>query len=366
MRTKGFIFHPVLLLMFIFVISALLLISVCPRSVMAQSNTGSKVVVSGLVEVNAQYSSWDPDEATADKVKESDITISTAEIGIDAQIHPSVSGHVLLLWEEDESTEVADILDEATITISNPGKCPYYLTAGKMYLPFGNFESSFVTDSMTLELGEINQTAIEIGYEKDLANFSLGFFNGDVEKTDKDNEINNFFAQLEINYSQDPYYLTFGASYISDMLDSDGMEALVETGEDDDLYDVKDFVQGMGIFLKINTDKAFLIAEYVSAIDDIDDDLIEDYTLFEKSCKPSSYNIELGMKTPQNGLLALKYEASKDTEALDLPEKRYGIVYSHPLFDIASVSLEYIHEKYTDVEEEGKNNIFTVQLAIEF
>ena len=72
-----------------------------------------------------------------------DIALATVEIGIDGEINPSVQGHVLLLWEEGESENINDFMDEGTITISNPEKCPYYLTAGKMYLPFGSFESSW-------------------------------------------------------------------------------------------------------------------------------------------------------------------------------------------------------------------------------
>ena len=83
-----------------------------------------RVSLSGLIEVEANVG----DNFKGDD--ESDVALATVELGIDAQINEWVSGHILLLWEEDD-TEPIDV-DEGTITIGNTEKSPVYLTAGKL------------------------------------------------------------------------------------------------------------------------------------------------------------------------------------------------------------------------------------------
>ncbi len=325
----------------------------------------SVVEVSGIIEVEAQYYRRKFDDPNKKKENVDDISLATVEVGIDAKIHPLVKGHVLLLWEEEETEEVQDFLCEGTITIANPDKLPYYFTAGKMYLPFGSFETSFINDPMTLELGEINETAFMAGFIKENSSMSFGFFNGDIEKSGKDDEINSFFAQIEINYSDSPFSLSTSASYLSNIADSDGLQYTInELGDSDEAENkvLNNYVQGIGMFIRADTAKAFLLAEYLGAIENFKEDF------FEKSIRPEAYNIELGMKFSPKGYLAFKFEKSNDmavNEDFNFPEKRYGVVISYSIFEAASLSLEYIHEKYT-LFDKGKNNILTTQLAIEF
>jgi hypothetical protein len=112
-----------------------------------------RVTLSGVVEVEAASSE---DFAGADT---SDITLATVELGLDAEITEWVNAHLLLLWEEDD-TEPMD-LDEGTITLGNLEKFPLYLTAGKMYVPFGAFESNMISDPLPLELGE-NRESVKL------------------------------------------------------------------------------------------------------------------------------------------------------------------------------------------------------------
>jgi len=52
-----------------------------------------------------------------------------------------------------------------TITLGNMEMFPVYLTAGKMYVPFGNFESNMIQDPVTLEIGETRESAGQVGFE---------------------------------------------------------------------------------------------------------------------------------------------------------------------------------------------------------
>eukprot|EP01155_Anaeramoeba_flamelloides_P046761 Anaeramoba_flamelloidesc39939_g1_i1.p1 GENE.c39939_g1_i1~~c39939_g1_i1.p1 ORF type:complete len:154 (-),score=27.30 c39939_g1_i1:86-547(-) len=105
-----------------------------------QDNQGSgfldawtdKITLSGLIEIEAYYESIDYDDSAENDEDNSDITLATVELGVDVDLVKHVSGHILLLWEEDD-TEPMDV-DEAFITLDGEDVLPLYLMAGKMYV----------------------------------------------------------------------------------------------------------------------------------------------------------------------------------------------------------------------------------------
>jgi hypothetical protein len=346
------------------------------QGILAQEPSDQIIVLSGTLEVEVQNYKRKFDDSEMKQEKENDSALATVEIGIDAELNPSVQGHVLLLWEEGETENINDFMDEGTITIANPDRCPYSLTAGKMYLPFGSFESNFISDPMTLELGEINDTAVHIGYQKDSVDISLGVFNGDVNRTGKDNEIDSYFANMSMTYAYGSYTTAFGISYISNLADTDGLEGAIDPDAEE--LERPSFIDGMGIFMKVDMNAWFLSAEYLGAIDDFVKGYFIDSAINSSgSIRPNTYNVEFGWQTRKKALMSLKYEKSKDMEInenFNLPEKRYGVCLSYELYEDVSLSFEYLHEKYEreylhandEIPNRGKNEIITAQLAISF
>lgn len=96
--------------------------------------------ISGLLEAEIGFSS------DFNNVDTSDITLATVELAFDAQINERVSAHVLMLHEDDD-TEPAEI-DAGIIGLDLNGG--WSLAAGRMYLPFGVFETHMVSDPLTL------------------------------------------------------------------------------------------------------------------------------------------------------------------------------------------------------------------------
>ena len=323
-----------------------------------------KVLLSGTVKVEAQRSSRKFDDPNDSTKKESDITLATVEVAIDAKIHPFIQGHILFLWEEDKTEDIKHFLNEGTITISNPDKSPYYLTVGKIFLPFGSFETVFITDPMTLELGKINETVAQIGHQMGNTDISFGYFNGDKDKTGRNNKIKCYFANLSTTYSENPYNLTMGASYLSNMADTDGLESAIDAIDPNTGVEINNYVQGIGIFIKVNMSSLFFSAEYLAAMENFENGLFMD------SLRPQTYNLELGWRTPEKTFMTLKYEKAKDMEINDgfnFPKKRYGICLTHILSDNTYLNIEYLREKYyNEILHKGKNDIIAIQLAINF
>lgn len=113
-----------------------------------------KVTLSGAIEVEAGYSS---DFADVDT---SEISLATAELGIDAAINDWTTGHALFKWDDDEL-----FVDEGFITLGGTDAVPVYLTAGLLYVPFGVYETNMISDPLTLEIGETQESAVQVGVD---------------------------------------------------------------------------------------------------------------------------------------------------------------------------------------------------------
>ena len=315
------------------------------------------ITLSGAIEVEAGFEKIDYNDPATKDEDSSDIVVSTVEFGIDAQIVKHVSGHILFLYEEDDTPlEV----DEAIISINGEDVVPLYLNAGQMYLPFGNFESHMISDSLTLELGETRESAVVAGFATDLIDISAGVFNGDIDKTGKDNKIESYIAGAVFTLPENTvagFGLSAGASYISNIGDSDSLQEDIEGGP----VTVNDYVAGYSAFISISAlDRFFFNAEYLTAADEFAaGELSFDGGL---EFKPSTLYAELAVGGIDDLEIAVRYEASDDCGDF-LPEKRYGAAITYGLFENTSLGLEYLHGEFKNNDE---TDVVTAQLAIEF
>ena len=218
-----------------YIVSVFLL--VLPTVSFASDNWADRVQVSGVVEVEAGA----VDDSSVDS---SDIATATVQLGIEATINDGVTGHVLLLHEEDDTPlEV----DEGSITVSLNGQGSVYLTAGQMYVPFGNFESHMVSDPLTLELGETRQSILQVGFDNNGLYGSAYLFNGTTIENGGDDSVENFGANVGYVMESDSLNIDLGASYISNIADSFGiMDNLPTTG--DDINALDSYVDGFAIY----------------------------------------------------------------------------------------------------------------------
>ena len=324
------------------------------------------VEIGGTIEVEASYEDVDYDSKDEDDEDSSDISVATVELSVDAAITDRIKGHLLFLYEEDEDdSDVA--LDEAIIHIHAEEVCvvdeacgaPWYASIGKLYVPFGYYESHFISDPLTLELGETRETAVVAGLANNWANVAIGVYNGDVNEVGEDDDhIENFVASARLTLPEETIPgigLMGGVSYVNDISDSDNLQDEVID------HEVEDFIAGFAAFLHVSVhDKFFLEAEYVAALDDFEE---SDMDLEPgEDFEPRTWNIELAYLITEALEVAIKYEGSDD--ALDfLPEKRYGGVINYSLFDNTSLGLEYL---YGEFENNDEVTTVTGQLAVVF
>lgn len=313
-----------------------------------------EIEVSGVIEVEAAFGE---DFAGSDS---SDATLATVEIGIDSEISEGVMAHILLLHEEDDTPlEV----DEGTITLMNLGGSPLYFTGGKMYVPFGNFESNMISDPLTLELGETRESVLQLGFESGGFYGSVYMFNGDIMKAGDDDTIEGTGINLGFTHENAVSY-DVGFSYISNIADSDALQETVT-----DPLAVVDNVAGMGFYAIVNYDAFTFIAEHVAATDTFD---AADLDFNGADAEPSSYNVEVAYGFDMSGMestVALGFQGTDEALNLGLPKTTTLIALGMGIRENTTFSLEWRSDKDYDISDGGTGesaDTITAQLAVEF
>jgi len=325
-------------------------------------NWADKIHPSACIEVEAFYQDYNFHDPSARDTDTSDLILATVSVGFDVDIAKHVKGSLFFLYEED-ATEFD--VDEGIITIDGADVVPLYVDLGKMYVPFGRFESHFISDPLTLELGETNESAVVVGSRNDWVELSVGAFNGDIDETDEAsfNHIDNYLASACFTLPETTvpdFNLTAGISVISNIADSDGLqELIVEDG--DPAETIKNHIEGFNAFIIVSfLDRFFFNAEYLGAIDDFEAGELS----FDggKAYRPEAWAIELACGITDSLNFGVCYEGSNDCGDF-LPKKQFGGVVSYDLFENTSVGLEYMYGKY---ENKDTRHLMTSQLAIEF
>ena len=244
-------------------------------------------------------------------------------------------------------------------------KCPFYLSIGKMYVPFGNFESNMISDPLTLEIAETRESALQVGFEYSGFYGSMYVFNGDIDEDGDDDEIKCFGANAGYALENDDMSLDVGLGWINNMMDSDGMGDLL----DDVGLALEDYSGGFCVHAIFNSGPFIVIGEYVGGTDD--PALSFGGGPFVEVDALSAWNVECGYTFNMIGkesTFAIAYQETDECSKF-LPEKRYMASVGMALGEYFGVALEYAHDEDYDVNDGGTDDdadIVTMQFALEF
>lgn len=315
-----------------------------------------KISLGGLVEVEGKYTRLK--DLSMDK--SSDLTLANAQLEVGVDAAPGVSGRVALLYQENDQESVT--VDEAVISLVGSDPYQFYLNVGKMYLPFGAFESHFISDPATLVLGETRETAIQIGFTDKVFDISVSAFNGDISINGKGDHIDGFVVNSTLSLPEnvlDDLGISFGASYSSHIADS---QTLQDTASNEGLStgSIADSVSGFSTYLSVVIfDRLFIDGEYVGAMKSFQNGELA----FDggNSIKPRTWNSELALAVTPDIEAAVKYEGSKEFGDV-VPESQIGGALLFRLQKHLSLGLEYL---YGEFESGAERNQLTFRLSLE-
>jgi hypothetical protein len=315
-----------------------------------------RVNIYGAVEFEAAFERVSFDNGDDDE-SSSDFGLATAELFIEADINDYTKGVIHFLWEDGDD---AIGLDEGFILLGQTDDMPWYAMGGLIYPAVGLFESNFVSDPITLELFETQETALEVGYANEIINIGVGTYNSDVHEAgdDPDSMINTFYGRVQVTAPEGlmpGLEMTAGVAVINNIAGSDFLREQVVDQQ------LSDLVAGWSAMATIQFDMVGVTAEYVGALDDFKAGELE-YAGEADDVRPWAFNLELFVTPLDEWTFAAKYEKAGDVFE-ELPESRYGVAASWEFMPSTAITVEYMHGEF---ENDDTSNSVTAQLAVAF
>lgn len=296
-----------------------------------------------------------------------EFALATVELGLDVEVNEWARGSLLALYEGGEEDDHI-VIDEGFIEIGNYEKFPLSVAIGKVYVPFGNFTTNMIQDPFTLEIGEIGDFGMNIGFEA--AGLYGGVFAYNGMKTDGgSNVVKGYGAQLGYAFENESMAMDAGLSYVGNIADSGGINGFFN----DDLgkSTIQDQVDGLGIHAIATFGHAMIVAEYVTALDSFNDENAAIPTDIY-GAEPSAWNIEFGYGVKLSDMpanFAIGMQGTDDAVELGLPETRYIVAAAFEIFPATALTFEYFYDTDYDLSDGGTDesaNTFTTQLAYAF
>jgi hypothetical protein len=302
------------------------------------------LTISGLLEVEATATGIEYADGSSDAA--SDLTLATAQLGFGMKLNDALGGNLILLYEEDGALEV----DEAAVDFTHG---IWFARVGRHYLPFGAFHSHFVSDPLTLALGETRATAMQTGAGGGLLSLALFAFNGAADETGSEDHINDGGAALTLTPLAG---LELGASVLSDLAESNA--ALLAAP-----YARR--VGAWSSYLHLEHGPLSFEAEYLAATQAFAaSDL--DGNGDGAGDQPRTWNFEGAFRPSDTVELALRWEGS--AEFASQPEEQYGGAISWSPWAQVALTIEYLRGTFDPAFNGGgkTRDLFSAQLAYAF
>lgn len=328
------------------------------------------VTISGLLQVEARFNDGYGGKDA------SDFVVDELNIGIEAKVHKFAKAKISLLYEQN----ITDLeIDEAFLTLGKEGS-PIFLTVGQQYVAFGNFETHMISDSLTLEIGEARETALQANVEYGGFYGSIFAFNGSTQENPiagagtGEDKIDHYGLNLGFASETKAFAYDIGLSYINDIGDSDGVTNALGGKNAAALLPDYQYVNALGTHVLLNMGQFSFIGEYIGALGSFN---VGHLNFNNQGAVLQAWNTELGYSLNMLGKkasLALGYQGTKEALALGLPKNRYLVGLSMGIYDNTTLSFEYAHEQDYNLGETGntitgtgnEQDRVTLQLALEF
>ncbi len=302
--------------------------------------TYPRLVFSGLLEGQGSFT-----EPYSGK-NINNINFTGAELDTYVQGNSWVSGYMALAYDSADINDSSKVfLNRAFITIGNLTKLPVYTTIGQIYVPFGRYSSGMVTSPTTLGLGRVRARALVLGYQQTGQNAlhaeAYGY-QGLTHPLGSNATYNQWGSDLGYAYHLDSISGEIGTSYISNLGDSQGIQANLFTNQNETQ---RHNVPAYDAYGSLSFHQIVLIAEYLSALGSFQ---YYDMNYINRGAKPqafhteANFNFHTGTKPSSIGV---GYDHTVQALAVGLPLNSYEVFYNVNVWKNTNFALEYRHDK---------------------
>lgn len=279
------------------------------RLTQLETDAANAITIGGVIEVEYGF-----EDFADDKGKDA-ITLSTAELGIAGTLNEKFDAYLTLLYEQDENDDNIQV-DEAVLNgKTNDGR--YAFAVGRLYVPFGVYETAAISDPVGLDIGETNDEAVVLsGNISD--EFSIAVWLADNADT-----ANN--KGISLDYEKDDF--AFGIDWI---------DVLAEANDE----------SGLAIHTQYSWNNATFIAERITQ------------TSGNNAAQSTQIEIDYLIK---DWTFAVVHNNITDFSDYD---SSIALATEYALSEGAGLAFEYKTQDRDD--NTGNDNIVTLRLAYEF
>ncbi|WP_157843747.1 LbtU family siderophore porin [Candidatus Coxiella mudrowiae] len=298
-----------------------------------------RVIFSGKLEGQIAYGSTYAGSRTAN------IKFSGAELDTYIQGNLWVSGYMALDYDPDELVDGSRVfMNRAFVTIGNLSRFPFYTSIGQVYVAFGRYNSLMISSPVTLGLGRTRARALTVGYQtgKNALHAEVYGYQELTNNLSHSNQNNQWGTDIGYEFNNGGRVSgEVGASLISNLADSQGMQATVFL-HDETLHHT---VQAIDFYGSLAIDPVVFIAEYVGALRSFD---VADVSFGNQgAARPTAFHAEANYTFhtgSKPSSLGIGYGHTTQALALGLPQNRYSIFYNVSIWRDTNFALEYRHD----------------------
>lgn len=301
------------------------------------------------------------------------IDFTDSELETYINVSPWVSGYADIKYDNTPGHHSSIDLNRAYITLGNLSKLPVYTTIGQLYVPFGRYSSSMVSAPTTQVLGRTLAKSIVVGYQQVGSNrlhAEVYAFQGTTPIKGKTNN-NQWGADVGYEYSVGKISGEVGASYISTLADSQGLQSYFV----DNTFLLTREVPAVAAYASIGYDPVSLTGEYVTVLKSFNPEAV---SFNGEGASPKAYNLELayafGLLGNKPSSIALGFGGTEQAYELGLPHYRYSATFNTALLRHTNLAIEYRHDINYSKDEVGNggvalgksDNVITAQFDVYF
>ena len=304
--------------------------------------------ISGLAEIETEHQDFD--FAGGGSGGSDHTTTTTLQLGLDFSFTESIAAELVFEYEIDSGHA---LLDEGIVQYEGEN---FSIEAGRLYVPFGEYYSHFVTGPV-LEFGETRGNALIVDYAltDSIDVFAFGI-EGEAGKPGESGSRIDWGGGFE--FASDDESILISAGYFSDMADTD--EELLE--DFDNRYRRR--VGGINAHALIGGDGFEITAEYIGALQDFEE-------LDDSEDRPWAANLEVAWFPLHDIMLAARIETSD--EVPDAPELQYGLSASWLVGRHINIVVDYLYGEFAndfvfddDDNEIDSRHLLAAQLSLAF
>lgn len=288
---------------------------------------------------------------------DADFNLGTNELDVAAALNENVEAYMAIAYD-DAPPAVGPRIDNSAfnlnmgfVNIGNLDKTPIYFTAGQLYVPFGRFSSSMISAPLTLALARTKTRPFILGYKSQEESGLFAAIYGYRSDTT--------LGRAGVGGANLGYILKFGdesaefgASYISSINDSGGMQSTgspvgTTFGGFGSLLNGTEYVRktsALDLHANLGYGPFVFAAEWAGAIESFRQ---QDLSYNGEGARPQAGQLELGMtfrSFDRPSSVGVGYQWSKEALALNLPQQRISAVYNISIWKDTVESLEYRHD----------------------